>query len=71
MFILVLPKDLCKFGHHELVLPDYLLWCTGKRVVIIVPRRVACPYNKVYVVLDVVVDPLERLVDERIRRVAA
>ena len=35
------------------------------------PRRIARPYDKVYVVFDVVVDPFERLVDKREGRVAA
>lgn len=35
------------------------------------PRGVACPYYKVDVVLDVVVYPLERLIDERKWTVAA
>jgi hypothetical protein len=48
-----------------------LLLCPRYFLVIVVSRRVARPYNKVYIILDVVVYPLERLVDKREGRVAA
>jgi hypothetical protein len=71
MLVLVLSEYLCKFRDHIFVLLHDLLWCSWKRIVVVVPRRVARPYHKVDVVLDVIVDPLECLVDERIGRVAA
>jgi hypothetical protein len=71
MPVVVLPKDLRQFGDHELILLYDLLLRPRYFLVIVVPRRVARPYNKVYVFLDVVVYPLEGLVDERKGRVAA
>lgn len=67
MLVLILSKDLRKLGDHEFILLYNLLGCSRDRVVVIVPRRIACPYDKVNVILDIVVDPFERLVDQRIR----
>lgn len=66
-----LAEDLCKLGDHELILLDDLLLCTWYVFVVVVPCRIARPYDKVNVILDVVVYPLECLIDERKRRVAA
>jgi hypothetical protein len=71
MFVLVLAEHLCELGHHIFVLLHDLLGRSWQRIVVVVPCGVARPYDKVDVVLDVVVNPLERLVDERIGRVAA
>jgi hypothetical protein len=71
MAVIILPEDFGEFGYHVLVLLYDLLLCPGDFFIIVMSRRVACPYNKVYVILDVVIDPLECLVDEGERRVAA
>ena len=71
MPVVVLPKDLRQLGDHELILLYDLLLRPRYLLVVVVPRRVARPYNKVYVILDVVVYPLKRLIDEREGRVAA
>ena len=64
-------KDVGKPRDHVLILLYDLLLRPRYVLVIVVSRRVARPYDKVDVVLDIVLDPLERLVNERIRRVAA
>jgi hypothetical protein len=66
-----LAKDLDKLGDHEPVLVDNLLVRSRYLLVIVVAGRVACPYDEVNFILDVVLDPLERLVDEGKGRVAA
>lgn len=64
-------KDLYELGDHELVLVNNLIVCSRYLLVIVVARRVACPYDEVDFILDVVLYPLERLVDKGKRRVAA
>lgn len=66
-----LSKNLSELGHHVLVLLYDLLLRPRNRIVIVVSRRVASPYDEVYFVFQVVVYPFERLVDERKGRVAA
>lgn len=66
-----ISKDLYKFRDHELVLVDNLIVCSRYLLVIVVARRVACPYDEVDFILDVVLYPLKRLVDQGKRRVAA
>lgn len=66
-----ISKDLYKLRDHELVLVDNLIVCSRYLLVIVVARRVACPYDEVDFILDVVLYPLERLVDKGKRRVAA
>lgn len=69
--VAALSKDVRKLGDHVLVLLHDLLLRPWDFVIVVVSRRVAGPYNKVYIVLDVVFNPLERLVDERKRGVAS
>lgn len=64
-------KNLGKLRNHVLVLLYNLLLRARNVVVIVVSRRVASPYNEVYVVFYIVVYPFERLVDESKGRVAA
>jgi len=71
MMMIRLPKNLGELGDHELVLLYNLLLGTWYILIVVVASRVACPYYKVDVVLDVVVDPLKGLVGERVGRVAA
>lgn len=69
--VAALSKDVRKLGDHVLVLLHDLLLRPRDLVIVVVSRRVAGPYNKVYIVFDVVFYPLERLVDERKRGVAS
>lgn len=66
-----LAKDLDKLGDHKFVLVDNLLVRPRYLLVVVVAGRVAGPDDKVDLILDVVVYPLERLVDEGIGRVAS
>lgn len=70
MLVMVLSEDLGELGDHVLILAYDLPLCSGNFLVVVVPCRVARPDDKVYAVPDIVVDPLERLVDERVGRVA-
>jgi hypothetical protein len=71
MVALRLAKDLCELVDEKFILADDLLLSAGNLLVVVVAGRVASPDDKVDVVLDVVVDPLERLVDKREGRVAS
>jgi hypothetical protein len=71
MAVAALPKDIRKFRDHVLILLDDLLLRPWYLVIVIVSRRVARPYNKVDMVFYIVFYPLERLIDQRKRRVAA
>lgn len=71
MTVAALSKDLGEFGDHVLILLHDLLLRPWNFVIVIVSRRVAGPYNKIYIVLDVVFYPFERLIDERKGRVAS
>lgn len=63
-------KDFCELVDHELILAQDLFLGTRELFIVIVPGRVACPNDKVYVIFDIVADPVKRLVYERIRRIA-
>jgi hypothetical protein len=71
MLVILLSKHLDELGHHVFILLNDLFLGTGQVLVVVVARRVACPYHEVDVVFDIVVDPLESLVDEGEGRVAA
>jgi hypothetical protein len=58
-----LAKDLCELIDQKFVLLYNLLLCTRQVFVVVMSRRVARPDDKVYIILDIVVDPSERLVD--------
>lgn len=64
-------KHLPKFLDQKLVLAYDLLLCARMFLVIVVPRRVARPDDEVDIVPDILLDPSERLIDQRKRRVAA
>jgi hypothetical protein len=57
-------KYLPELVNQELILRYDLLLGTSVFLIVVVSRRVAGPDDKVDVVLDVVVDPSERLVDQ-------
>jgi hypothetical protein len=68
---MLLSEDFCKLGDHVLILLYHLFLRSGYLLVIVVPGRVACPDDKIYIILDILVYPIECLVDESERRVAA
>lgn len=63
-------EDIDKLRDHELILVDNLLACPWQFFVVVMARRVASPYDEVDFILDVVLYPLERLVDQGVGRVA-
>ena len=71
MVMMPVAKNLCELGDHKFVLLYHLPLRARYVFIVVVSRRVARPDDEVDVVLDILVDPLERLVDERERRVAA
>jgi hypothetical protein len=68
---MLLSEDFYELGDQVLILLYHLFLRSGYPLVIVVSGRVACPDNKIYIILDVLVYPIERLVDESERRVAA
>lgn len=60
-------KHLSKLCDQELVLTYDLLLRTCMFLVVVVSRRVARPDYEVDIVLNIVVDPSERLIDKRER----
>jgi hypothetical protein len=64
-------KYLSKLVYQIFILVDDLLLCAGVLLIVVVSRRVACPNNEIDFIPDVVLDPLERLVHQRIWRIAS
>lgn len=64
-------EDLSELVHQVFILLDDLLLCAGVLLIVVVSRRVACPNDEINIILDVVLDPLERLVHQRIWRIAS
>lgn len=64
LFILVVAKDLGELLHHELVLGDDLVLGARQLLVIVVPRGVTGPDDKIDVIGYVVLDPVHGGVDE-------
>lgn len=65
------PKHLGELLYQKLILAYDLLLRARVLLVVVVSRRIACPDYKVDIVLDIVLDPSERLVDQRIWRIAS
>ena len=59
-----LSKHVREFCDQQLILYNDLLLCSWYPLIVIVARRVAGPYDEVYAVSQVVVDPFEGLVDQ-------
>jgi hypothetical protein len=57
-------KHVCKFCDQQLILRNDLLLCSWYLLIIIVARRVAGPYDEVYAISQVLVDPFEGLVNQ-------
>lgn len=67
---ILLAPYLDELFHHKLVLRDDLVACAGYMFIIVMACTVPGPYNKVDLVLQVILDPLEGGIDKRVWRVA-
>ena len=63
------PEHLSELVYQVFILVNDLLLCAGVLLIVVVSRRVACPNDEINVIPDVVLDPLERLVHQRKRRI--
>ena len=69
--ILWLSKHLIKFRNQQLILAYQLFLGADYTLVVIVSCRIARPYDKINFVLNILLYPGERCIDERYRAVAA